>query len=293
MMNRNTDIGRTIISWNVNGLRSNIFTSPGEKYNNRPVGGVQRPLEIKQDSNFSRLVEKYHPDIVCFQESRCDQKVFDAISNIQDFGFTWKALNCSTSVEKGRGSGYSGTAIFSKTEPINVTKGLPDLEDTEGRCITCEFIDIFLVNVYTPNSGTNEEYRISEWDPAMARYLNELKQTGKDVILVGDMNVCREEIDIFSGFPPESQRIAGLLPEERYGINRYIQNGFVDSFRYMYPDEDEGFTWWNQRIKSFREQNKGWRIDYALTSNIDNCLGVDIARDIMGSDHCPIMLKIK
>ena len=288
----------TIISWNVNGLRSNILNKPDEKYRPRQVKGQLTPFKIDPDSNFARMVAEYKPDIVCLQETRCDQKVFDAIVD-ETTDLSYRYLNYSKNPARGRGSGYSGTAVFSRTEPINVMNGLPSLLSTnpdhpdEGRVITVEFDTIFVVNVYTPNSGTNEDFRINTWDPAMLKHLQQLKTTGKDVVIVGDMNVCREEIDIFSGFPNESQRIAGLLPEERIGITKYIEAGFVDSYRHLHPDEDEGFTWWNPRIKQFRQANKGWRLDYGLVTDIEKCDSSEIVAEVMGSDHCPIVLKMR
>jgi len=210
--------------------------------------------------------------------------------------YPYRYLNPSTSHACGRGSGYSGTAIFSKIEPTEVTMGLPTLDEPnlEGRCITAEFDDFFLINVYTPNSGTNETFRLSEWDGAMLKWLERLKGYGKTIVLVGDMNVAREEIDIFSGFPLGSKRIAGLLPEERVNMQHYIDAGFIDTYRHYHEHEDEGFTWWTQRVRSFRELNKGWRIDYGLVYGAEDvCVASDIASEVMGSDHCPIVLKMK
>jgi len=287
----------TIISWNVNGIRSNILTSPGEKYTTRKVN--PKPLVIKSDSNFAKMLEKYEPDVVCFQEVRCDQSVAEAIvDNIGEEGsqyFPFKYHNVSCSTQKGRGCGYAGTAIWSKTMPIRVVNNIPGIENDEGRVIMVEFDKYYLITVYTPNSGTNEDYRINVWDPAMLKYITELKETGKGVILTGDMNVCHCEIDIYCGLPGRNERIAGLLPEEREAFGKYILSGFVDTWRTLYPDEDEGFTWWNPRIKQFRELNRGWRIDYALVSAelMRDITKASILADVMGSDHCPILLKIK
>lgn len=276
----------TIVTWNVNGIRSNIITDPEQKFK---ITKQQNTFEVGKNSNFQKLVDGYQPDILCLQETRCDEKIFKSI--VSDFPYA--DINQSTGTQRGRGAGYSGTAIFSKIEPINITKDLPTLPDVnnEGRCITAEFTNMYVVNVYTPNSGTNEDFRINIWDPAMLQYLNDLKSTGKDVVLVGDMNVCHKEEDVFAGFPSASQRVAGLLPEERDGFDKYIQNGFIDSFRNICPDQHDGYTWWNPRIKQFREQNKGWRIDYALTSR-QNILKVNILKNIYGSDHCPYLVEL-
>jgi exodeoxyribonuclease-3 len=280
-----------VVSWNVNGLRSNILSEPNTKYSGKVSKGVPSPFPIHEDSHFAQMVMRYDPDIVCLQETRCDSKIFDAIvDNVTNLRY--RHINHSINPARGRGSGYSGTAIFSKENPIAYTNGLPTLgstPDIEGRCCTAEFANFYVVNVYTPNSGSNEEYRINVWDKAMLHYLNQLKSTSKNVILVGDMNVCREPLDIYSGYPSGSQRIAGLLPEEIDNMKQYIENGFIDTYRFHNPDEDEGFTWWNPKIKQFRQDNKGWRIDYALVS--DEKLSIDsvIASEVMGSDHCPIV----
>jgi len=279
-------MGIKIVTWNVNGIRSNIITDPDQKFK---ITKQQNTFAVGKQSNFQKLVEEYQPDILCLQETRCDEKIFNSI--VSDFPYCF--INQSTNPQRGRGAGYSGTAIFSKIKPINITKDLPTLSEinNEGRCITAEFENFYVVNVYTPNSGSNEEFRVNIWDPAMYEYLNRLKNTGKDVVFVGDMNVCHKEHDVFSGFPSVSQRVAGLLPEERDGFDKYIQNGFIDSYRYLKPDIADGYTWWNPRIKQFREQNKGWRIDYALVSR-DNISKVNILRNIFGSDHCPYLVEL-
>ena len=286
-----------IISWNVNGIRANILTGPGEKYK-QPVKAADSRFVINQESNFAKMISSYSPDIVCLQETRCAPIVFDDIDMGPVNLYPYRYLNPSTSDGRGRGSGYAGTAIFSKIEPLEITMDLPTLDEPnrEGRCITAEFDKFFLINVYTPNSGTNEAFRLDEWDGAMLRWLAGLKKFGKTIVFVGDMNVCREEIDIFSGFPSGSKRIAGLLPEERINMQHYMDAGFIDTYRRYHENEDEGFTWWNQGIRQFRELNKGWRIDYGLVwdgGRGEACVASDIASEVMGSDHCPIVLKMK
>ena len=282
-----------IISWNVNGIRSNIITT-----GKAPTRGN---ILIDHDSNFAQMIKTYEPDIVCLQETRCGEDIFerivDTLGEKETNYFNYKCINPSKRKERGRGSGYSGTALFSKLRPIRVMYGLDTLDEPniEGRCITSEYDDFYLINVYTPNSGTNEEYRINVWDPAIMKHLNQLKATGKKVILTGDMNVCHKELDVFSGLPKENVRIAGLLPEERQAFQNYVDNNFIDTYRHLHPTENT-YTWWNPRIKAFRPQNKGWRIDYTLLgSKHDNpCTMITKAEsltDVFGSDHCPIITE--
>jgi len=282
----------TIISWNINGIRSNILTEPGCKYSARRAKGELLPFHTHPSSNFGQMVEEHKPDIVCMQETRCDLAVANSI--VDDY-FPFRYFQQSTGKERARGSGYAGTAIWTRNKPINVTMGLPTLAvpNEAGRIITLEFDSFYVITVYTPNSGTNEDYRIGEWDPAIKQYLHNLIQTGKNIVFTGDMNVCHHELDIFSGFPPGSIRIAGLLPEERSAFNQYIEIGLRDPYRELYPDEDEAFTWWNPRIKKFREVNKGWRIDYTLVSKNIKVHDSQILTNVFGSDHCPILLKIE
>ena len=290
-----------IFSWNVNGIRSGILTNPGEKYTYSK--SKKLPLEVGKESNFNELVNTYDPDIVCIQECRCDENIFNVITT----PFEYKYLNQSTNPQRGRGSGYSGTCIFSKIKPNKVVNGFNYIEeineevittegDIEGRCITAFFDDFVIVNVYTPNSGTNEEYRLNVWDNAMYEYLKYLKEHYSKVIFLGDLNVCRESKDIFNGFPSGNKRVAGLLPEERENIDKYIKLGYVDSYREKYPEVDTAFTWWNPKIKTFRELNRGWRIDYILICSNEDfqevCKSAGICSEIMGSDHCPIYIEI-
>ena len=272
-----------IVSWNVNGIRFKIINdkTPSKKCD----------IHVEETSNLNKMVNDYLPDIVCLSEVRCAEEVSDRI--IYD-KFPYKYYHQSTRTERGRGSGYSGTAIWSKIKPINVYKELPTLEkpNLEGRIIVAEYENFYLINVYTPNSGTNEEYRINEWDKSMLAYINILKSK-KGVIFVGDMNVCHTELDYYEKIP-NKKRIAGLLPEERQNFTDYTKNGMIDSFRYKYPQVSDGYTWWTPLNKKARELNRGWRIDYALVSenmksNIAQSL---ILRDVMGSDHCPVLLEI-
>jgi len=266
-----------IVSWNVNGLRTRIVEIKNGK--------------IVEGSSLSNLISSETPDYICFQETRCSVENAKIFKNDK---YPFQYYNESKGIDARGPNRYSGTAIWSVVEPISVEYQIPNYNDTEGRIIILTFPEKTLINVYTPNSGTNEAYRIGEWDPAIKQYLTDLILTGKNIIFAGDMNVCHHELDIFSGFPSNSIRIAGLLPEERSAFNQYIDIGLRDPYRELYPDEDEAFTWWNPRIKKFREANKGWRIDYYLIPNLlsKNIINSEIRKDITGSDHCPITLDI-
>ena len=188
--------------------------------------------------------------------------------------------------------GYSGTAIFTRHEPLSVEMGMGiDLHDHEGRVITLEMPDFFLVTVYTPNSqdGLKRlDYRMS-WDDAFRSYLKRLDQQ-KPVIVCGDMNVAHEEIDIKN--PKSNRRNAGFTDEEREKFTDLLACGFTDTFRHLHPDEVR-YSWWSYRFQA-REKNAGWRIDYFLTSNRlqPAIVSASIHTDIMGSDHCPVELVI-
>lgn len=280
-----------IISWNVNGIRSRII--------NDKTPANKKPIIMDPSSNFYQMTQKYQPQIICLQETRCAQEVFDRIYEPDSTDgpfFPYRYINPSTNTERGRGSGYSGTAMFSSIKPLDIIFGLPNLDtqNYEGRVITAEFDNFFLINVYTPNSGTNEEYRTNIWDKTMLNWIKELKNK-KPVVLVGDMNVCSEELDVHSGFPTNpNERIAGLLPEEREGFHAYLNYGMIDSFR-KFCKTGNAYTWWNPKIKTFREANKGWRIDYCLVDNLleKNIKSSIIMSEVMGSDHCPVMLTME
>ena len=190
--------------------------------------------------------------------------------------------------------GYSGTAIFTKQEPIDVRYGI-DIEehDKEGRVITLEFTDFYMVDVYTPNSQ-NElarlDYRMT-WEDAFRDYLCELRKT-KPVIVTGDMNVAHEEIDLKN--PKSNRRNAGFTDEERGKMTALLKSGFIDTFRYFYPDLTEVYSWWSYRFKA-RERNSGWRIDYFLVSEElkDRLEDAKIHTEVTGSDHCPVELDLK
>lgn len=189
--------------------------------------------------------------------------------------------------------GYSGTAIFTKHEPLNVTYGLGiDEHDHEGRVITLEMSDFYLITVYTPNSQDELrrlEYRM-RWEDDFRDYLLKLDAV-KPVIVCGDMNVAHEEIDLKN--PKTNRRNAGFTDEERHKFTTLLSSGFTDTFRYLYPDLEGAYSWWSYRFRA-REKNAGWRIDYFVVSNrlADKIKSASIHNEIYGSDHCPVELVI-
>ena len=246
------------ISWNVNGLRACVQKGFLEYFNSTDA------------------------DFFCIQESKLQewQIALDLPSYHQYWNYAEK-------------KGYSGTAIFTRHEPISVSYGLNIPEhDTEGRVITLEYGNFYLVTCYTPNSQ-NELARLSyrmQWEDAFRSYLIELDQK-KPVILCGDLNVAHEEIDLKN--PKTNHKNAGFSDEERNKMTELLDAGFTDTFRYFYPDAENIYSWWSYRFKA-RAKNAGWRIDYFITSKrLDTQLkDAAIHTDIFGSDHCPIELTI-
>ncbi len=248
-----------LISWNVNGLRAIM------------------------GKNFMEFFEAADADIFCLQETKLQAGQIEM--DLPGYHQYW------TYAEK---NGYSGTAICTKKEPIDVRYGI-DIEehDKEGRVITLEFTDFYMVDVYTPNSQ-NElarlDYRMT-WEDAFRDYLCELRKT-KPVIVTGDMNVAHEEIDLKN--PKSNRRNAGFTDEERGKMTALLKSGFIDTFRYFYPDLTEVYSWWSYRFKA-RERNSGWRIDYFLVSEElkDRLEDAKIHTEVTGSDHCPVELDLK
>ena len=248
-----------LISWNVNGLRAIM------------------------GKNFMEFFEAADADIFCLQETKLQAGQIEM--DLPGYHQYWNYA------EK---KGYSGTAIFTKQEPIDVRYG-SDIEehDKEGRVITLEFTDFYMVDVYTPNSQ-NElarlDYRMT-WEDAFRDYLCELRKT-KPVIVTGDMNVAHEEIDLKN--PKSNRRNAGFTDEERGKMTALLKSGFIDTFRYFYPDLTEVYSWWSYRFKA-RERNSGWRIDYFLVSEElkDRLEDAKIHTEVTGSDHCPVELDLK
>ena len=248
-----------LISWNVNGLRAAV-----------KKGFIE---------NFNAL----DADIFCLQETKLQAGQIEL--DLPGYHQYW----CYA--EK---KGYSGTAVFTRTEPISVTYNLGYPEhDMEGRVITCEFEDFYLVCVYTPNSQ-NElkrlDYRMT-WEDAFRAYLMELDKK-KPVVACGDMNVAKEEIDLKN--PNTNHMNAGFTDQERDKMRELLASGFTDTFRYLYPDKRDAYSWWSFRAAA-RERNVGWRIDYFICSDRlrERITDAFICPEIMGSDHCPVGLELK
>ncbi len=247
-----------LFSWNVNGLRACM------------------------NKGFADFLAEYAPDIICLQETKMQREQADFVfPGYEEF---WN------SAEK---KGYSGTAIFTKQNPLNVTYGLGIAEhDKEGRVITAEFADFYLVTVYTPNSQrglARLDYRM-QWEVVFHEYLERL-DAQKPVIVCGDLNVAAEEIDLKN--PKTNRTNAGFSDEERAKFRELKAAGFVDTFRYLHPEEVK-YSWWSYMFKA-REKNAGWRIDYFLVSERikDKVQTAAIHNEVFGSDHCPVSIEVE
>lgn len=248
-----------LISWNVNGLRAVI------------------------NKGFMEYIDQEDPDIICLQEIKLakGQLEVDLPQYHEYYNYADRR-------------GYSGTAIFTKKEPLSHSYGIGIEEhDKEGRVITLEYEDFYLVTCYTPNSKRGLlrlDYR-QVWEDAFREYLLELNKT-KPVILCGDLNVAHKEIDLAN--PKSNRRNAGFTDEERQKFTELLDAGFIDTFRYFYPDIPDMYTWWSYITKA-RERNVGWRIDYFVVSKDfeDRLLDASIHMEQEGSDHCPVVLYLK
>lgn len=247
-----------LISWNVNGIRAVL------------------------GKNFMEFFQQEDADIFAIQETKC--QVGQVEMELEGYHQYWNAA-----VKKG----YSGTAVFTKQEPLNVTYGIGIEEhDQEGRVITLEFDNFYFITIYTPNSQ-NElkrlDYRM-EWEDAFLKYVKELDGK-KPVIYCGDLNVAHKEIDLKN--PKTNVKNAGFTPEEREKMTAALSQGFVDSYRHFYPDTTDVYSWWSYRFRA-REKNAGWRIDYFIVSEKlkEKMIDAKIHTDVMGSDHCPVQLDI-
>jgi len=246
-----------LISWNVNGIRSALT------------------------KGFEAFVKKYNPDILCLQETKTPgQAVLLALDGYEIF---WN---------HAQKTGYSGTAILSKVKPLSVTNGMGMAKhDNEGRMITVEYKDFYLVNVYVPNSKRGLErlpYRHKEWDVDFLKYLKGLEKK-KPVIFCGDLNVAHQEIDLSN--PKANVKNHGFTPQEREGFDNFVKAGFVDTFR-VFHTEGQRYTWWSP-MGGCRQKNIGWRIDYFLVSAAlkGRLKSAGILPEVMGSDHCPVVVE--
>ncbi len=247
------------ISWNVNGLRACV------------------------KKGFEEVFKEQDADIFCIQESKMQEGQLD----LETPGY-YQYWNYA------RKKGYSGTGIFTKKEPMSVSYGIGIEEhDQEGRVITLEFEEYYFITVYTPNSQT-ELARLSyrmQWEDDFLAYIKKLEEK-KPVIFCGDLNVAHKEIDLKN--PKTNRKNAGFTDEERGKFSALLEAGFIDTFRYFYPDMEQIYSWWSYRFKA-REKNAGWRIDYFIVSEAlkDRLEDAKILTDIYGSDHCPVVLEMK
>ena len=247
-----------LISWNVNGIRACV------------------------NKGFKDFFNEIDADIFCIQETKCQEGQIEL--EFEGYKSFWN------SAEK---KGYSGTAIFTKIDPLSVKYGIGIEEhDKEGRAITLEFEKFYMVDIYTPNSKRELErldYR-QVWEDEIRKYLLKLNET-KPVIMCGDLNVAHKEIDLKN--PKTNRGNAGFTDEERNKMTELLNVGFVDTFRYLYPDKEEQYSWWSYMGRA-REKNVGWRIDYFIVSEDvkEKIIDAKIYPEVMGSDHCPVGLDI-
>ena len=247
------------VSWNVNGLRACL------------------------DKGFLDIMKDFDADIFALQETKMHPEQAEIVTD--GYYQYWN------SAEK---KGYSGTAVFTKHEPLSASFGIGSPEhDTEGRVITLEYEDFYFVTCYTPNSQ-NELKRLNyrmKWEEDFKSYLLTL-DAKKPVVLCGDLNVAHKEIDLKN--PKTNRKNAGFTDEEREKMTALLDSGFCDSFRYLYPDAEGIYSWWSYRFQA-RQKNAGWRIDYFLVSNRikDKIKAAEIHTEVFGSDHCPVLLELE
>ena len=247
------------VSWNVNGIRACV------------------------QKGFLDFFKEADADIFCIQETKMQEGQLTL--ELDGYHQYW-----NSAVKKG----YSGTAIFTKKEPVSVSYGIGIEEhDQEGRVITLEFEDFYFITVYTPNSQSELkrlDYRM-KWESDFLSYLKKLEER-KPVVFCGDLNVAHTEIDLKT--PKTNRKNAGFTDEERQKFTELLEAGFIDTFRYFYPDKEGIYSWWSYRFKA-REKNAGWRIDYFCVSEglKDRLKGAKILTDVYGSDHCPVILEME
>ncbi len=262
-----------LYSWNVNGIRA-----------------------VLNKGAFQQFIKEHDPDILCLQETKANREQVEI--DLPDYHEYW-----NSAVKKG----YSGTAIFSKTEPLGVVNGFPDdiitkfkvTGDTygnpndEGRVTVAEFENFYVATVYTPNSKgdlSRLELRHKHWDPAFLAYMKQLEKK-KPVLFCGDLNVAHQEIDLANPKPNVGKH--GFTDEERERFQDFLNAGFIDTFRNLYPDKTDVYSWWTHWANA-RARNVGWRIDYWLASESlkDKITSAEIHPDVMGSDHCPVSINL-
>jgi len=254
-----------LISWNVNGIRA------------------------VAKKNFFEALEQMNPDILCLQETKAqDNQVAEVLKSLEMDGYKFYS---NSAIKKG----YSGTAIITKQEPISVTSDMGIEEhDKEGRVLTLEFADFYITNVYVPNSKSDLsrlDYR-KQWDADFLKFLKGLEEK-KPVIVCGDLNVAHTIIDLTHP-KPNYNKSAGFTQTEIDGIDNFINSGFKDSYRYLYPNNKEIYTWWSYRGGA-RDRNVGWRLDYFLLSEklLSKLKEAYVFKNILGSDHCPVGVELK
>jgi len=264
-----------LYSWNVNGIRA-----------------------VVNKGTFQEFITKHQPDILCLQETKAEQG--QAVIDMPGYEEYWN----SASTKKG----YSGTAIFTKIKPLNVINGFAENiakkyglsgnsygdPNKEGRVISAEFEDFYVVTVYTPNSKgdlSRLDLRYKQWDPAFLEHVQTLEKS-KPVVFCGDLNVAHEEIDLANPKPNVGKH--GFTNEERERFDDFVKAGFTDTYRAQHPDKTDAYTWWTHWANA-RARNVGWRIDYWMASKgiSDKIVNAEIHPDVMGSDHCPISIEIK
>ena len=251
-----------VYSWNVNGLRA------------------------VAKKGFFQWIDDENPDVLCIQETKLQlEQLTDEIKNIKDY-----KANFSFAEKKG----YSGVATYSKVEPISVKHGMGiDKFDSEGRILETEFENFTVLNIYFPNGQRDEErlnYKMEFYD-ALLEYCNALVAKGKKLIICGDYNTAHTPMDIKNA--KANEKTSGFLPMERAWLDKFISNGYSDTFRTKHPEEIK-YSWWSYMFKA-RERNTGWRIDYHFVSNnlLPQVIKADILNEVMGSDHCPVLVEIK
>ncbi len=251
-----------LLSWNVNGIRA-----------------VLR-------KNFGEWLNHAKPDLLAIQETKAEYNVVkDSLSDFDGYNIFWNAA---------RRKGYSGVATFSRQEPMSTQYGFGiEHFDNEGRVIVSEFDAFTLLNIYFPNGKRDQErldYKMDFYE-ATLDYCERLRESGKELVVCGDFNTAHTEIDLKN--PKANSDVSGFLPIEREWIDRFIDHGYVDTFRYFHPNEPDHYSWWTYRFNA-RARNIGWRIDYFFVSKnlLDAVTDAFILKDVMGSDHCPVGLKL-